>query len=340
VYEEIFTPEDKTAKLPATSMTQEARTMFSRQIARALGIIAFSSLFALTASAGDRHSRNVSMRGGEPAATCQDLRIEFDDHAAVIQTEDRTFTKAEAPVLRAKGESNGGVQVVGWDKDTYGVSLCKAVAPGSENLFSQIKLNAANGEVGVTGPSHNDDWTAFLLIHAPKAAVLDLHVNNGPLSLYSIDGKITAQAVNGPISAYDCKGEVKLNAQNGPISTERTSGTIDLRTENGPISTDATGGSVNIRTQNGPIDLELKGDTWAGSGLQAHAANGPLTVHVPSGYKSGVVIESDGHSPFSCHASVCSEARKTWDDDKKRVEFGSGPTLVHASTVNGPISIH
>jgi len=47
MYEEIFTPKDKTAKLPATSMTQEARTMFSRQIARALGIIASSSLFAL-----------------------------------------------------------------------------------------------------------------------------------------------------------------------------------------------------------------------------------------------------------------------------------------------------
>lgn len=314
--------------------------MFSCRAVCSFGIVAFSSLFALNASAdGRHHSRNVSMRGGEPAATCQDLRIEFDDRAAVIQTEDKTFTKSEAPILRATGEQNGGVQVVGWDKDTYAVSLCKAVAPGSEALLSQIKLNSSGGEVSVSGPSHNDDWTAFLLIHAPKTASLDLHVNNGPLSLYSIEGKIAARAVNGPISARDCKGDVKLHAQNGPISTQRTSGTIDLQTENGPISTDATGGSVNIRTQNGPIDLELAGATWSGSGLQAHAENGPLTVRVPSGYKSGVVIESDGHSPFSCHASVCSEARKTWDDDKKRIEFGSGPTLVKATTVNGPISI-
>jgi Toastrack DUF4097 len=309
------------------------------QIIRVLGLIALCSLFGLGAAANDRHSRNVSIRGGEPAATCNDLRIQFDERAAVMQTEDRTFTKAEAPVLRATGETNGGVQVVGWDKDTYSVSLCKAVAPGSENLFSQIKLSATNGEVSVSGPSRNDDWTAFLLIHAPKAATLDLRVNNGPLSLYSVDGKITAHADNGPISAHDCKGEVKLDARNGPISTRGTSGTVELRTENGPINTDATGGSVNIRTQNGPIDVALSGQTWNGSGLQAHAENGPLTIRVPHGYQSGVVIESDGHSPFSCHAAVCSEGRKTWDDDKKRVEFGSGATLVHASTVNGPISI-
>jgi DUF4097 and DUF4098 domain-containing protein YvlB len=309
------------------------------QIIRVLGLIALCSLFALGAAANDRHSRNVSIRGGEPAATCNDLRIQFDERPAVMQTEDRTFTKAEAPVLRATGETNGGVQVVGWDKDTYSVSLCKAVAPGSENLFSQIKLSATNGEVSVSGPPRNDDWTAFLLIHAPKAATLDLRVNNGPLSLYSVDGKITAHADNGPISAHDCKGEVKLDARNGPISTRGTSGTVELRTENGPINTDATGGSVNIRTQNGPIDVALSGQTWNGSGLQAHAENGPLTIRVPQGYQSGVVIESDGHSPFSCHAAVCSEGRKTWDDDKKRVEFGSGATLVHASTVNGPISI-
>src|SRR5215475_2947300 len=189
--------------------------MFSRQnlpgqIVRVLGVFATFSLFALTASADRHHSRNVSMRGSEPAATCQDLKIEFDERAAVIQTEEKSFTKAEAPVLRATGEQNGGVQVVGWDKDTYGVSLCKAVAPGSEGLLSQIKMSAWNGEVSVSGPSRSDDWTAFLLIHAPKAASLDLRVNNGPLSLYSIEGKIVAHALNGPISAHDCNGEVRL----------------------------------------------------------------------------------------------------------------------------------
>src|SRR5215831_4891605 len=177
--------------------------MQRRIIAQGIGLIALSSLFALRAGAHDRHSRNVSTQGDEPAATCNDLRIEFDGRSAVIQTEERTLSKAEAPVLRASGETNGGVQVVGWDKDVYSVSLCKAAAPDADaqKILAQIKLVTAHGEIRVTGPSDKDDWTAFLLIRAPKAATLDLHVSNGPLSLYSVEGNITARAVNGPVSA-------------------------------------------------------------------------------------------------------------------------------------------
>ncbi|HET9802857.1 MAG TPA: hypothetical protein VFP96_06460 [Candidatus Acidoferrum sp.] len=315
--------------------------MHLRPIGSVLGLIAFCSLSVVNAAAHDRHSRNVSMRGDEPAATCEDLKIEFDDHKAVVQSEDKAFSKSEMPVLRATGETNGGVQVTGWDKDNYSVTLCKAAAPydDAQQVLAQIKMSVESGEVRVKGPSNHDGWTAFLLIRAPKSASVDLHVNNGPLSLYSVDGKILARAVNGPITAKNCKGEIRLTAQNGPITADGTSGTVELHTENGPITSNETSGNVDIRTQNGPIEVALSGTNWDGTGLQAHAQNGPLTVRVPQGYKSGVVIESDGHSPFHCGASVCSEARKTWDDDKKRVEFGSGPTVVHASTVNGPISI-
>jgi len=315
--------------------------MPTRSFARTLGLIAFASFFALNAAARDRHSRNISTHGDEPVTSCADLKVEFDDRAAVMQTEERTLTKAEAPVLRATGDTNGGIEVVGWEKNEYSVTLCEAAAPyaDSAKLLAEIKLVTQNGEVHVTGPSHEDDWTAFLLIRAPKDATLDLHVNNGPVGIYSVSGKITARAVNGPITTRDCKGEVKLSAQNGPITAKGTSGTVELDTENGPISSQETSGNVDIRTQNGPIEVALSGYSWNGSGLRAHAQNGPLTIRVPHGYQSGVVIESDGHSPFDCRATVCSEGRKTWDDEKKRVEFGSGPTLVRASTVNGPISI-
>ena len=57
-----------------------------------------------------------------------------------------------------------------------------------------------------------------------------------------------------------------------------------------------------------------------------------MKLQIPSGYKSGVILESDGDGPFQCHSSVCSEGRKTWDDDRKRIEFGSGPTLVDCNS--------
>jgi len=87
------------------------------------------------------------------------------------------------------------------------------------------------------------------------------------------------------------------------------------------------------------MNITLGGTAWSGSGMEAHGNNGPLTVHVPSGYQSGVRVESEGNGPVSCRASVCSEGRKNWDDERKTIEFGSGPTVIRLSTVNGPVSV-
>jgi len=82
--------------------------------------------------------------GDGPATSCNDLNIEFDGRAAVVQAEEHAFSKAEAPVLRATGETNGGVEVVGWDKDNYSVTLCKAAAPydDSAKILAEIKMVA------------------------------------------------------------------------------------------------------------------------------------------------------------------------------------------------------
>jgi DUF4097 and DUF4098 domain-containing protein YvlB len=225
--------------------------------------------------------------------------------------------------LRVNAQSNDGLQVQGWDQNTYAVTLCKAVGQRSEaeNLLAQIKLTFSNGELGVTGPGSRDDWTAHLLIKAPAAAAMELHVNNGPLGLYQVDGNLKVRAVNGPITVRGCKGELDLSAENGPVSLEENSG------------------KQSVRTQNGPITIDLDGKNWTGAGLEAHATNGPVTLRVPTGYQSGVVLESDGHAPFSCRAGVCDEGRQTWDEERKRVEIGSGPTVIRVSTVNGPVSV-
>jgi hypothetical protein len=297
----------------------------SRRVLSALGIAGFASVAAVSAApTHHRHSRNVSIHDDGPVADCNALHITFDGRDAVVQTEDRTITRAEAPTLRVKADANSGMQVEGWEKDVYSISLCKAAAPGAdaESLLSQIKLSFQNGELTWSGPSHDDAAATYLLVRAPKAAALDLEVTNGPLSVYHVAGKITARAQNGPVSARGCTGELDLSAQNGPVSSEDNSGRLRLHAQNGPVS------------------VSLRGDVWIGPspGLEARAENGPVTLQIPRGYKSGVVVESTGRGPFSC-ASVCSEGRKSWDDDHKRVEFGSGPTMIRVSVGNGPVSV-
>jgi hypothetical protein len=291
-------------------------------------LISFSALLALgfTSARASRHHHSVSISGGhrQPATDCSDVRIRFDERNAVMRSEERIVTKAEAVVLQVHPHSNGGVQVVGWDKDTYSVTACKAAAGSgdeAERILSQISMKIEHGKVSTDGPGDEEAWTVELLIRAPKAASIELDTRNGPISLYDVDGKLTARAQNGPISLKNFSGDAEITAVNGPISLE------------------GSNGNVRIHTENGPITVALEGKAWSGAGLTADAQNGPLTLRVPSGYQSSFVVESTNHAPVSCRASLCDNARKTWDDEHRRIEYGNAPAMIRLSTVNGPVSV-
>jgi DUF4097 and DUF4098 domain-containing protein YvlB len=273
-------------------------------------------------AASRHHSVSISDGHKQPVTDCSDLRIRFDERDAVVRSEERTLTKAEAPTLEIRPHANGGVQIVGWEKDTYSVTACKAASGAdAERILSQISMSVEKGKISTKGPGDDDDWTVYLLIRAPKSAVLDLETKNGPISLYDVDGKLTARAHNGPISLKNFSGEADITAVNGPISLE------------------GSNGNVRVHTENGPISVALTGKTWSGAGLTADAKNGPLTLMVPRDYQSSFVVESRNYSPVSCKASICDNARKTWDDENRRIEFGSSPAMIRLSTVNGPVSV-
>jgi hypothetical protein len=291
-------------------------------------LIGFSALLALgfTSARANRHHHSVSISDGhrQPATDCSDLRIRFDDRDAVVRSEERTLTKSEAAVLQIHPHSNGGVQVVGWDKDTYSVTACKAAAGSvdeAEGILSQITMAVEKGRISTNGPGDDEEWTVYLLVRAPKSSSIDVDTTNGPLSFYDVDGKLTARAKNGPISLKNFSGDAEITALNGPISL------------------DGSSGSVRIHTENGPISVALEGKTWNGAGLSADAKNRPVTLMVPNGYESSFVVESTNYAPVSCKASICDNARKTWDDEHRRIEYGSSPAMIRLSTVNGPVSV-
>jgi hypothetical protein len=298
--------------------SRRALTLTAIIIWAAVAVTAAPSAFS------HRYSKMVPAVSDSAVESCSDLHIRFDRHDAVVQTEEKSISKSEAPTLRVRGDSNGGVYIEGWDKDNYSVTLCKAAEEGSDAdaILSQMHLVLNGGELRVSAPSSSSRWAAHLLIHAPKAAALDVFVDNGPMTLLHVDGNVKVHAENGPVTVTGCTGELDLKAQNGPVTLEENSG------------------KQSVNSENGPLTLSLSGSSWSGAGLEAHNTNGPVTLNVPSGYQSGVILESEGSSPFQCSAPVCSEGRKTWDEEQRRVEFGSGPTLVRISTVNGPVSVH
>lgn len=262
-----------------------------------------------------RTSLSVNTDDGD-ITDCSQLRVTIDDEPAARAEEVVPIGNVRSLTVRAP--QNGGINVIGTDSGQYQVTACKAAAVGT--ALNDIRVRINGNELTADGPS-DGSWVLYFLVRAPRGADLDLSAHNGPISLRNTTGTVTAHAVNGPISARELAG------------------TTTLDTTNGPISIDGGSGTAKLNATNGPITVKLRGDSWNGS-LDAHTQNGPMSLRIPASFRSGVIVESDGHGPVSCRAEACRQARRTWDDeDNRRIELGSGPTVVHLSTVNGPVSV-
>ncbi len=285
----------------------------------AFAVITISLVFASIPSWAEH--RGMSHRG-DGARTCEDMSVNFDDHQTFAGKEEFTVPAGQLDVTAAR---NGGVSLLRSDSNQYEVQVCKFVAADNQSeanqLLGQIQTEKGSGKLSVRGPGGDQEWTASLIIRVPAASTM------------SVD------AHNGPVSAKDVNGTFTLNSLNGPIAVKNVSGKVTAKAKNGPIAFVGDGGDLNLETQNGPISINLQSQSWHDGKLDATAQNGPVSLRLPKGYQSGVVLSSKGYSPMSCRADVCNEARKTWDDDTKRIEFGSSNQVIHISTVNGPVSV-
>jgi DUF4097 and DUF4098 domain-containing protein YvlB len=264
----------------------------------------------------------MSHRGLGSARTCEDMNVNLDDRETYMAKEEFSIPAGQLDVTAAR---NGGVSLVRGESNQYEVQVCKFAAgedkSEADRLLSQIQAERGSGKLSVRGPEGDHEWVASLIIRVP------------------VGSSMSVEAHNGPVSARDVNGSFNLNTVNGPIAVRNVSGKVIARAKNGPISFVGDGGDLNLETQNGPIAINLQSQSWQGGKLDASAHNGPIALHLPKGYQSGVVLSSKGHSPMSCDAEVCGEARKTWDNDEKRIEFGSSNPVIHISTVNGPVSV-
>jgi len=282
---------------------------------------------------------SISTDDDRELTSCDQIKVTFDNEAGV-RTEEQLST-AGLRSLKVAASHNGGVRVTGSNGAGYSVRACKAAA--LDATLRDVRVSLRGNEVSVDGPE-GDQWVVYFLVQAPRGATLDLSAHNGEVSVTDlVDATVTART------------------ENGPLSIRRSTGTIDANASNGPIGLTGGGGTVKLRAENGPISVKLDGTTWNGS-LDASTQNGPVSLKVPSNYRSGVVVESAGHSPVSCHVAGCresfrdasksrsvsssSDADDDDDDDDddygqqpRRLELGTGPTVVHISTVNGPVSV-
>ena len=239
-------------------------------------------------------------------------------------TAEESFELASAGELEVVASENGGIRVRGWNGSSYRVTVCKAVgawnAGEARELFNAIRVERGGGRLSADGPS-DGDWLVHFIIEAPMGADLTLISRNGPLS------------------ARDFEGDLDLDVQNGPISLRNVSGKVVARADNGPISLSGGSGEISLRAQNGPLSIDLDGSGWNGLGLDGTTENGPLTVTLGSHFVSGLLIETEGHSPVKCDPEICDGAKTRWNDSGVQFVFGGATPVVKLSTENGPLTI-
>ena len=276
-------------------------------------------LVAMSLSAG-RHGSNMSLSIDDDDMTeCSDLSVRFDGDRVPVTSEEIPFHGSQ---LRVSTDHNGGgIRVVGTRGSGYGVTLCKAVAPGTN--AAAVRAVLAGNQITAEGPA-DDRWVGYFLIRAPRGASLDVRTSNGPISIADFNGNLTAEA------------------SNGPVSVKESSGTINASTTNGPVSIAGGSGDIKIDAQNGPVSVKLNGTTWDGN-LEASTQNGPLSLKLPRGFRSGVLVQALGSGPMTCRAEGCPDLRASrydrHEDRPRRIELGYGPQNVRVSTVNGPVSV-
>jgi hypothetical protein len=268
---------------------------------------------------------NVNLQGD--ADTCSALRASSREGEIAQANEAFTLSKGEAPMLEMSSIDRGIFRVRGWDRPDYSVEACK-VAVGetraaAEQALRGISITRSAGRFSSSGPSSSDsNWEVYFIVHTPKDANLSLETKNGPISIENVTGTLKVRSTSGPVSLRDA------------------SGILDVHTTNGPISFSGGGGEAHLIAQNGPISLDLTGDVWNGSQLEARTMNGPVSLAMAETFHSGVRLETDGHGPISCAISACQNAWTNTASDQRVIQFNGSQDTVRVSTSNGPVSIH
>jgi DUF4097 and DUF4098 domain-containing protein YvlB len=263
---------------------------------------------------------NINIDGN--AESCAALKVRAGGEIAQVN-ESFTLSKGEAPILEINAADHGNIHVRGWDRADYAVETCKIAVADTRGTADQtarsISVGHAAGRVTFNGPTTDSaEWMAVFLVHAPRDASLNLEAKNGPIDVRGVNGSVKLRATNGPIAIADCGGSVEAHTTNGPIA----------------FSGDR--GEVHLNAQNGPIALKLATESWNGSQLEAHTINGPLAVSLPENFRSGMRLETSGHSPVSCSATPC---RTAWRDGRTMQMNGTNDTI-RLSTENGPVAVH
>ena len=251
--------------------------------------------------AGRAEAQRVDRDAAEWLDDCRRGRWGGDDERAC---DVREVTFPARGRLTVDGGQNGGITVLGWDRDEIRVvsRLQASARRGSDAsaLLDEIRI-VTGSEVRATGPRTRDGetWGVSFTVYVPRRTDLSLDTHNGGIRISDVDGAMRFRAVNGGVSLAD------------------------------------VGGDVRGETQNGGLQVALAGSRWRGTGLDVRTQNGGVQLSLPERYDADLETGTvNGRFDIDIPITVRGRIDRTI-----RTQLGAGGPLVRVMTQNGGVSV-
>jgi hypothetical protein len=228
------------------------------------------------------------------------------DHDREQYCDVRQQTISARSLLRVDGRDNGGIEIIGSDRnDIFVISKIQAHAESEKDakeIADQIKLDFGD-EIRADGPTPTrrwrSSWAVSYEIHVPKKTNLDLVAVNGGISIDGVDGR------------------------------------MDFETTNGGISLTGVSGNVRGSTSNGGVDVALAGDRWQGEGLDVRTTNGGIEMAIPSNYNARLETGTvNGGMDIGFPVTIQGRLNR-----RLTTQLGDGGALVRVTTTNGGVTL-
>lgn len=270
-----------------------------------LRYVAAIALAVLVLPASRLHAQDSD---DEWLADCRDGWGDYGSRARHCEIRELAMKPTRGP-LRVDPGMNGGVEIIGWNKDSIAITARIQVnartTADADAIARDLKIEASGGTIKVTGGSspygRRQHWGVNLVVMVPR------------------------------------RTDLNISTENGPLSVQDVASTMDLETQNGPLSLTGVGGDVHASAQNGPLSIELLGTKWEGAGLDAETQNGPADLTIPDNYNAKIEFGTvNGPMDVGFPMTVTINGRV-----KNRIAttLGSGGAPVRVVTTNGPMTV-
>lgn len=212
---------------------------------------------------------------------------------------------AKERAIEIDGGMNGGMTVLGWDRDEIRIRAKVVASARTESaareLAEKVAIRTTGQRIRAEGPkpARRSWFSVSYEVMVPHESDLSLETHNGGLRIADVSGHIRFSALN---------GGVQLSGLSGDVSGSTT---------------------------NGALDVELVGSAWDGHGMDVRTTNGAVRLVVPDGYSAQLetgtvngVIDVD--FPVTVQGRI-----------GKRVEaqLGDGGPTIRAQTTNGRVEV-